>query len=50
VRGVLDPSLSLSQVFMGLAAIQREWGRIKTQKTYFLKNITIFFVLLEFFL
>ena len=34
---------------MGFAAIQSERGSSKTQKTYFLKNITIFFVLLEFF-
>jgi len=47
VRGVFNPSLSLSPVFMGLAAIQRERGRGKTQKTYFLKNITISFVSLK---
>jgi len=28
---------------MGLAAIQRERGRGKPQKTYFLKNIIVFF-------
>jgi len=43
VRGQKYPSLSLSPVFMGLAAIQRERGRSKTQKTYFLKNIIVFF-------
>jgi hypothetical protein len=32
---------------MGLAAIQRESGRGKSQKTYFLKNITFFFVSLK---
>jgi len=32
---------------MGLAAIQREKVRGKTRKTYFLKNITFFFVSLE---
>jgi len=37
----------LSPVSMGLAAIQRERGRGKTQKTYFLKNITVFFVSLK---
>jgi hypothetical protein len=34
---------------MVLAAIQRESGRGKSQKTYFLKNITISFVVLEVF-
>jgi hypothetical protein len=34
---------------MGLAAIQRESGRGKPRKTYFLKNITISFVVLEVF-
>jgi hypothetical protein len=49
VRGQKYPSLGMSSVFIVFAAIQRERGRGKTQKTYFLKNITIFFVLLEFF-
>jgi hypothetical protein len=35
---------------MGLAAVWRERGRSKTRKTYFLKNITIFFAEWKFIL